>query len=72
MASAREVATKHIDALMAETSELKLSRDAVARIMLEKAIAVYREERSIEDIAAELQGAAENLDPDADFMFMRP
>jgi len=72
MASAREVATKHIDALMAETNELNLSRDAVARIMLEKAIAIYREERSIEDIAAELQGAAENLDPDADFMFMRP
>ncbi|MDF1685394.1 MAG: hypothetical protein P1U50_01280 [Parvibaculaceae bacterium] len=72
MATAREVATKHINALMDEINELKLSRDAVARIMLEKAIAIYREERDIEDIAAELQGAAENLDPDADFMFMRP
>lgn len=72
MASAREVATKHIDALMKETNELKLSRDAVARIMLEKAISIYREERDIADIAAELTGAAENLDPDADFMFMRP
>lgn len=72
MASAREVATKHIDALMEETNELKLSRDAVARIMLEKVISIYREERELTDISAELISAAENLDPDADFMFMRP
>lgn len=72
MASAREVATKHMTALMEETNELKLSRDAVARVLLEKVISIYREERDLTDIAAELVSAAENLDPDADFMFMRP
>ncbi|MEQ9519067.1 MAG: hypothetical protein RLN89_06465 [Parvibaculum sp.] len=72
MASARQIATKHIEAALAEAAAERLPAESIARIMFEKALHIYKETRSIEDIAAELNSAAENLDPDTDYMFMRP
>ncbi len=57
---------------MKDAGENGQGEDAVARAMLNLVIETYMKTRSIEDVAKELQGAAENLDPDTDYMFMRP
>lgn len=72
MTTARDVASPHIEAALAEAREKQLSTDAVARIFFEAVLRVWRETRSPEDIRAELIEAADHLDPDEDFMFMRP
>ena len=72
MATAREIITPHIEAALAEAAEKKISTDAMARIMFEKVLRIWRETRDPEDIMAELREAADHLDPDEDFMFMRP
>lgn len=72
MATAREIITPHIEAALAEASEKKISTDAMARIMFEKVLRIWRESRDPADIQAELREAADHLDPDEDFMFMRP
>ena len=48
------------------------SADVVGRAMLSQIIAVWRQERSIADIKSELEYAADNLDPDEEYVFMRP
>ena len=72
MATARQIATKHMDAALAEAERERLPAESIARVMLEKVLHIHKETRSIEDIAAELTSAAENLDPDTDYTFMRP
>ncbi|MAB13061.1 hypothetical protein [Parvibaculum sp.] len=72
MATAREIITPHIDAALAEAAEQKISTDAMARIMFEKVLRIWRETRDPDDIMTELREAADHLDPDEDFMFMRP
>jgi hypothetical protein len=44
----------------------------VGRILLDEVVTLWRAERSLEDIAAELRYAIDNLDPDAEYAFMRP
>jgi hypothetical protein len=46
--------------------------DAVARNLLSLVISSMLERRSVEDVRSELLGAAENVNPDADYAFMRP
>lgn len=72
MTTARDIVTPHLDAALAEASEKKMSTDAVARILFEQALRIWKECRTPEDIRAELIEAADHLDPDEDFMFMRP
>ncbi|ABS62504.1 conserved hypothetical protein [Parvibaculum lavamentivorans DS-1] len=72
MANARDVIMPHIEAALAEAAEKKLSQDAMARIMFEQALRIWRECRTPEDIRTEIMEAADHLDPDEDFMFMRP
>lgn len=72
MTKARDLANKHIGALIAEAEAERVPTDAVARIMFEKVLEIYRQTRTLEDIASELTSAAEHLDPDEDFEFMRP
>lgn len=72
MATARDIVNRHISAALAEAKAEQVSTDAVARIMFEKVLQIWREERTPEDIKAELIAAADHLDPDEDFMFMRP
>lgn len=72
MTTARDIVMPHIEAALAEGAEKKLSTDAMARIMFEQALRIWRDCRSPEDIRAELIEAADHLDPDEDFMFMRP
>ena len=72
MTTAREIATRAMDAALSEAEAANVATDAVARVMLEKVLHIYKQTRSIEDIASELVSTAENLDPDTDYTFMRP
>ncbi|PCJ69215.1 MAG: hypothetical protein COA62_11325 [Rhodobiaceae bacterium] len=72
MTTAREIATRTMDAALAEAETANVAADAVARVMLEKVLHIYKQTRSIEDISSELISTAENLDPDTDYAFMRP
>lgn len=72
MTKARDIVNTHTQAILAEAEAANVPPDSVARIMLEKVIEIYRQSRPLDDIAAELVGAAENIDPDSDYMFMRP
>ena len=46
--------------------------DAVARAFLSAAVTSFLERRSVADVRAEVLAAADNVDPDTDYMFMRP
>jgi len=72
MTTARDIATKHMDAALAEAKAANVSTETVARVLLEKVVHVYKETRSEDDIASELTSTAENLSQDEDYMFMRP
>ena len=72
MTTARDIATKHMDAALADAKAANVPAESVARLMLEKVVHVYKETRSEEDIAAELVSTSENLSQDEDYMFMRP
>ena len=68
--SASEIARRHFAAALAEAKQAGYPGDAIARQML--AVSTYLETRSIPDVRAEILAAAENVDPDTDYMFMRP
>jgi hypothetical protein len=48
------------------------SVDAMLRCLLGQLISEYLKTRSVSDVQAELLAAAENVDPDTDYVFMRP
>ena len=70
--SASDIARRHFAAAVAEAKASGLDSDAIARMMLSLAVGAFLERRSITDVRAELLSAAENVDPDTDYMFMRP
>ena len=70
--TAGEIARKHFAAAMDAAKTERQDLDAVARNMLAPAITSMLERRSVADVRAELLAAAENVDPDTDYMFMRP
>lgn len=72
MTTARDIATKHMDAALAEAKEANVPAESVARVLLEKVVHVYKETRTEDDIASELTSTAENLSQDEDYAFMRP
>lgn len=70
--SASEIARRHFRAAVTEGAQAGYSPDAVARQMLALVVATYLETRSVADVRAEILAAAENVDPDTDYNFMRP
>jgi hypothetical protein len=72
MTTARDIATKHMDAALAEAKKANVPAESVARVLLEKVVHVYKETRTEDDIASELTSTAENLSQDEDYAFMRP
>lgn len=72
MSSAFEISTKLMQAALAEGATHKIPADVVARAFLERVLEVYRQERSLADIASELSFHIDNLDPEGDHTFMRP
>lgn len=66
------LARQHFEAAAAEAVRLGLDPDALGRQMLGQIIQSFLTRRSISDVRAELTAALETIDPDTDFMFMRP
>ena len=72
MASDSEIVDRHVGALRAEAKAAKIPDDVLGRMLVQAAVALWKESRDWPDIARELQFVAENLDPDTDYEFMRP
>jgi hypothetical protein len=70
--TAGDIARAHFTAAMAAATAQGQDADAVVRNMLSLVIASMVERRGVADARAELLAAAENADPDTDYMFMRP
>jgi hypothetical protein len=70
--TAGEIARAHFAAAMVVAKAQGQDVDAVARNLLSLVISSMLERRSVEDVRSELLGAAENVNPDADYAFMRP
>lgn len=63
---------RYVAEALVEAEEESVSSDVVARCLLSEAIRLFRQNRSIADIAAELTFAADNLDEDEPLAFIRP
>lgn len=70
--TAGELARSHFRAALVQGEVLGLDPDAIARSMLSLAISAFLERRTLSDVRTELLAAADNIDPDTDYMFMRP
>ncbi len=71
-AADRALVNAHIEKLIADAAAQHMPDDLLGRLLVGAAIGIWRNSRSVEDIAAELQFTIENLDPDAQYPFMRP
>ena len=70
--STHEMVARHVEAALKEAEASSISSDVVARCLLSEAIRLFRQHRPIDDIAAELAAAADNLDEEAPLAFIRP
>ena len=70
--SAAKLVQEHVDALLEQARERGVGEDAVARALIDRAVAIYKATRSSADIAAELVFIAEHLEDDETYPFMRP
>ncbi|NWH09511.1 MAG: hypothetical protein HXY22_12865 [Alphaproteobacteria bacterium] len=70
--SASTIAQHHLAAALEEAKAEGQDPDAVGRAMLAAVITAFLSRRSIADVRAEILAAADNVDPDTDYMFMRP
>lgn len=57
---------------MAQAEAEGQDRDAVGRTLLAEIVKSMLLRRSIRDVRAEILAAADNVDPETDYMFMRP
>ena len=73
MATPGDIIRKLTEQALAECDAAGQPRDALGRAMFESALRIWRDVgRSPDHIKAEIVDAANHLDPDEDFMFMRP
>jgi hypothetical protein len=70
--SPHELVARHVAATLKEAEARSIASDVVARCLLSEAIRLFRQDRPVEDIAAELTAAIDNLDEDAPLAFIRP
>jgi len=70
--AARKLVETHYSALLAEAASGGIDSDQIGRLLLDAIIRHWRESRSLADIASELEFVRTNLDPDAEYVFMRP
>lgn len=68
----RELVQRHFAALCAEATASGSALDVIGRLLLDEVITVWRRSRPVSDIADELEFLRANLDPDQDYVFMRP
>jgi hypothetical protein len=70
--STYQLVSRHVEAALAEAAAKGIAEDVVARCLLSEAIRLFKRSRSDDDIAAELTAAADNLDEDTPYAFIRP
>jgi hypothetical protein len=70
--NAGQIARAHFAAAMAQAGVEGQDPDAVGRTLLAEIVKSMLLRRSIRDVRAEILAAADNIDPDTDYMFMRP
>ena len=70
--SVSEIAQRHFAAALKEAEATGLDRDGLCRSLLGLIVSDNLTRRDIADVQSELRFVADNCDPDADFMFMRP
>jgi hypothetical protein len=70
--SATEIAKLHFLAALDEAKAAGLDHDSVCRSLLGLVVSKYLENRRVSDVQSELRFIADNCDPEADFIFMRP
>jgi hypothetical protein len=70
--NAGQIARAHFAAAMAQAGVEGQDPDAVGRTLLAEIVKSMLLRRSIGDVRAEILAAADNIDPDTDYMFMRP
>ena len=70
--SASEIARRHFEAALEEAKLTGASEDVIARHTLALVISKFLERRTVDDVKQELVAASENVDPDTDYIFMRP
>ena len=72
MSVQHDIVTRHMSEILADAEAAKVPADLIGRELINQVIDIYRQTRSIDDIASELSFLAENLDPDQEYAFMRP
>jgi hypothetical protein len=70
--SVSEIARRHFAAALQEAGTAGLDPDGLCRSLLSLIVTDYLTRRDVADVQSELRFVADNCDPDADFMFMRP
>ena len=70
--SERNLVEGLFETLLAESRAAGIPDDVIGRLVIDQVVSLWRESRSLADITSELSFLAENVDPDADFEFMRP
>ena len=68
----RKFVAQGVEKLLAEATAEKMLLDVVGRHLIESAIGIWRQTRSSDDIASELQFMIDNMDDDKEYPFMRP
>lgn len=66
-----EICREHLHAALKEAGR-NVSSDLLGRAMLGEVVAMWRRERSLDDIKTELEYTADNIDPEEEYAFMRP
>lgn len=70
--NAGQIARCHFAAAMAQAVAEGQDTDAVGRTLLAEVVKSMLLRRSMADVRAEILAMADNIDPDTDYMFMRP
>ena len=67
-----EIARRHFEAALAEAKAGEAGSDSLGRHMIDVVIAHFLRTRSVDDVRRELQFIVDTVDPETDFVFMRP
>ncbi|TDI60392.1 MAG: hypothetical protein E2O92_05440 [Alphaproteobacteria bacterium] len=72
MSEQKDLVAGYVEKILAEAADKKIPADLIGRELINEAVRIYQQQRSIADIAQELTFPADNLDPDTEYTFMRP
>jgi hypothetical protein len=72
MSPVNDLVERHVAAMLFAAEKEGVPTDVLGRKLLAAVIRIYAMTRNWDDIAAELQFTADNLDPSTEFAFIRP